>query len=279
MKLRSLFYISVLLVISVATNCFALEIPKSAGGDERIKKVVYNKNEVVRVNAFVGIGTQIVFAEDEEVKDYGSGFSEGWIFEKRGNSLYLKPRMEGSDTNLFVVTNKRPYSFELVLHKDWKKRKGQNIPYDARMAFRIEFQYPDDDADMSKMLADRKEIRERLNKKNLARNWNYTMHINKNSREIAPTMAYDDGRFTYLKFPNNREVPAIFLVFDDKSESLVNSHVIEDTIVVQRVAKEFVLRLGDAVVGLYNESYDPDGIPPKNGMAVEGLQRVIKGAE
>jgi len=68
-------------------------------------------------------------------------------------------------------------------------------------------------------------------------------------------------------------------VFDAKSESLVNSHVIEDTIVVQRVAKEFVLRLGDAVVGLYNESYDPDGIPPKNGMAVEGLQRVIKGAE
>jgi len=45
------------------------------------------------------------------------------------------------------------------------------------------------------------------------------------------------------------------------------------------VAKEFILRLGDAVVGLYNESYDPDGIPPKNGMAVEGLQRVIKGAE
>jgi type IV secretion system protein VirB9 len=79
MELRSLFYIPVFLVLSVASTCFALEIPKSAGGDERIKKVVYNKNEVVRVNAFVGIGTQIVFAEDEEVKDYGSGFSDGYL--------------------------------------------------------------------------------------------------------------------------------------------------------------------------------------------------------
>lgn len=270
---------SLLLIIAIifSTAAFALDIPTGSRLDGRIKHVIYKKNDVVRIDAFVGIGTQIILGEDEEITDYASGFSEGWDFVKRGNTFYLKPKSLNADTNLHIVTNKRPYAFELRLNKDWmQKGKGRNLPYDPKMAFRIEFVYPGDDAKkLSKDLAER-EIRNRLNAANMPRNWNYTMHVGEASREIAPTMAYDDGRFTYLKFPNNREIPAMFLVSADKSESLVNTHVIDDTVVIQRVGKEFVMRLGNAVIGLYNESYDPDGLPPENGMTAKGLKRVIK---
>ena len=273
--LKALLYAVV--IASVSLPAFALDIPTGSRLDGRIKHVIYKKNDVVRIDAFVGIGTQIVFAEDEEITDYASGFSEGWEFVKRGNTFYLKPKSRNADTNLHIVTTKRPYAFELRLNKDWmEKGKGRNLPYDPKMAFRIEFVYPTDDASkLSKDLAE-KEIRARLDAQNMPRNWNYTMHVNTGSREIAPTMAYDDGRFTYLKFPNNREIPAMFLVASDKSESLVNTHVIDDTVVIQRVGKEFVMRLGNQVVGLYNESWDPDGVPPENGMTATGLKRVIK---
>ena len=108
------------------------------------------------------------------------------------------------------------------------------------------------------------------------------MQIGDASENIAPTMAYDDGRFVYLKFPNNRDFPSAFLVAADKTESLVNSHIdpaVPDTLVLQRVSKEMVLRLGNAVVGIYNDSFDPDGVPANQGTTVPGVKRVIKAGE
>lgn len=273
--LRSLVFA---ILVTLSTGAFALDIPMGSRYDGRVKHVVYHEDEVVRINAFVGLATQIVFSPEEQIKDYASGFSDGWDFVNRGNIFYLKPKAENADTNLHIVTDKRHYLFELRLNKDWMKKnaKNPNLPYDPTMTFRLAFIYPGEKAGKLAQQQVEEEIKARLRAKDIPRNWNYTMHVGPDSREIAPTMAYDDGRFTYLKFPNNREIPAMFLVSDDKSESLINTHVIEDTVVIQRVGKEFVVRLGNAVAGLYNESYDPDGIPPDNGLTEKGLKRVIK---
>jgi type IV secretory pathway VirB9-like protein len=99
----------------------------------------------------------------------------------------------------------------------------------------------------------------------------------KRSRAIAPALAYDDGNFTYLKFPANRDFPAVFLVAPDGSESLVNTHVEGDVLVVHRVTQKLVLRHGRLVVGVFNEAFDPDGRPPVKGTTVPGVTREIKG--
>jgi type IV secretion system protein VirB9 len=49
-----------------------------------------------------------------------------------------------------------------------------------------------------------------------------------------------------------------------------------DTIVVHEVAKRFVLRLGDEVVGIWNDAYDMDGVPPSDGTTVYGVRRVLR---
>ena len=155
-------------------------------------------------------------------------------------------------------------------------------PSNQRISYRVEFKYPADEQAAAKALADKHRAQAKLDVKTEPRNWNYSMQIGDASANIAPTMAYDDGRFTYLKFPNNRDFPSAFLVAADKTESLVNSHIdpaVPDTLVLQRVSREMVLRLGNAVVGIYNDSFDPDGIPAEQGTTVPGVKRVIKSGE
>ncbi len=170
--------------------------------NERVTRAVYKDNEVYRINAYPGIGVHIIFAADEEVIDFGSGFSKAWEFKVgRGkNTFYLKPKMEGSDTNLFIQTNKHAYSFELVLFRDWKKsqKDRRKFPYDPQMVFRIEFTYPEDEAARTAKYLEDKKRQSRLDAipAPYVRNSKYTMQVGENSREIVPTLAFDDGRFT-----------------------------------------------------------------------------------
>ena len=89
-------------------------------------------------------------------------------------------------------------------------------------------------------------------------------------------LIFDDGRFTYMRFPNNREVPAVFHVLGDGSETLVNARMEGDLLVVDRVSRRLMLRAGSAVVGVWNEAFDPDGVPPELGTTVSGVQRELK---
>lgn len=253
------------------------------GKDPRIRHIVYNPDAVVRIDAYPGIATHIVFAKGEQVVDHGTGFTKAWELVPNGQSgsgnYYLKPKAAAGDTNLFISTNKRDYSFDLILHKDWRNKLTDNLPVVRNMTYRVVFSYPQDEAARLKKLAEEKNMKSKLSSEPKPRNWNYTMHVNNKSEEISPKMAYDDGRFTYLRFPNNREIPTIYQVAEDESESIVNHHVIDDMVVMQRVGRQFILRLGSMTVGLFNESYDPEGLAPQHGMTVDGLQRVIKGGE
>ncbi len=281
--------IAIFVSICVVVAAQAAEMPQGSSFDNRIQYVNYNPGDVVVVRALPGLGVRIVFAPDEQIVDVASGFTQGWEFNDRSNILYVKPKSIKSgngqdaavmppvagkwDTNLMVKTNLRLYDFDLKLMPGGGN--SGRVPQNQRVAYRVEFKYPSDEATQAKEAYDRAKAQARLDQKPAPRNWSYSMQVGENSEGIAPTMAYDDGRFTYLKFPNNRDFPAIFIVAGDKTESLVNSHVDKDILVVHRVVREFVLRLGTAVVGVYNDNYDADGIPADQGTTVPGVQRVI----
>jgi type IV secretion system protein VirB9 len=119
-------------------------------------------------------------------------------------------------------------------------------------------------------------VAERLQAKPQVMNTQYSIAEGAGSQDIVPTLVYDDGRFTYLRFPGNREVPAVFHVLGDGSETLVNARMEDDLLVVDRVSRKLMLRAGSAVVGLWNEAFDLDGRPPGDGTTVPGVQRVLK---
>jgi len=270
-------------------NAFAVDVPVSSRYDNRIQYVNYNAGDVVLVRALTGMGTRIVFGDDEEIIDIASGFTQGWEFSDRRNILYIKPKsvQQGEnlylapqsgqwDTNLMVTTNRHMYDFDLKLMPG-SNQNGSSALH--RVAYRVQFRYPDQEREQKRIKDQAQITQAKLDAAPAPLNWNYSMQVGKNSDGIAPTMAYDDGRFTYLRFPNNRDFPAVFLVAADKSESIVNSHIDPakpDVLVVHRVSPALILRLGNAVVGLYNESYDTDGLPPAHGTTVPDVQRIIK---
>jgi len=76
-------------------------------------------------------------------------------------------------------------------------------------------------------------------------------------------------------------MPAVYVVGDDGSEQIVNRTIdpnSPDTIIIQRLARKFVFRMGKAVGCLVNKAYDPKGITDFNGTVAPGVERVIKGA-
>ena len=119
-------------------------------------------------------------------------------------------------------------------------------------------------------------VAERLKASPQLLNAEYSIAEGSASADIVPTLIFDDGRFTYLRFPGNREVPAVFHVLGDGSETLVNARMEDDLLVVDRVSRKLMLRAGSAVVGLWNEAFDLDGRPPGDGTTVPGVQRVLK---
>jgi len=275
------FCLYAIMILVFCGKALAIETPKGSKFDGRIQNVVYNPGDVVVIHAVPGRGARIVFSSNETILDIASGFTDGWEFADRRNVLYIKPKsLKATDgqsaslspepgkwnTNLMVATTARLYDFDLRLISALTRKTS----------YRVEFKYPDEDAAKAKLEEGKKKAQARLDAKAAPRNWNYTMQIGENSSGIAPAMAYDDGRFTYLKFPNNRDFPTAFLVSEDKTESIINSHVEDnDILVLHRVSPEFVLRLGNAVVGIYNERFDINGVPPKDGTTVPGVQRIV----
>ena len=240
--------------------------------DSRVRQIVYAPDAVVRVQAQRGFATHLALDPQEQIQVVAPGDRDGWqVVANRGDhDVYLKPQLAAHDSNLEIRTNKRSYSFDLVvLPLRAKFSNGEEM-------YRVTFVYPDEVKAKAHAETDAEIVAQRLGRSPVVRNTRYSMQVIPHSDDIAPTAAWDDGRFTYIRIPNNRRIPAIFRVADGGTESVVDRHMEDDTIVVHEVAKRFVLRLGDEVVGVWNDAYDMDGIPPHDGTTVIGVKRVLR---
>ena len=262
----SLIFSSLLLMTGIA---HALDIPAGSSYDYRIKRTAYNPDDVGMVHSQVGAATHIKFGKGEVIKDMAMGNSKAWEIIDRENSIYLKPKLEkGANTNLMVVTDKRSYAFDLKL-----------VPKNAKVAYRVEFTYPSEDAKAAEKRFSDNFIERSFNLNPSIVNSNYTMQLGKNSDSIKPVMAYDDSRFTYIKFERNKDMPVIYKVEDDKSETLINHHVKENYYVLHGVYKQLSIRAGKSIVGIWNESYSGGGKAAETGTISADVERVISRGE
>jgi type IV secretion system protein VirB9 len=270
--------------VVLATSAGAVEVPVPSKKDSRLREVMYSPDQVYRVNIILGVGTRILLAKDEKIKSAAPGFGADckdeamdWciVADVGANEIYVKAKSKAKEpNNLEVTTDKRVYSFDFVLDKNFKR--------DVDGMFRVTFLYPEEAKKVDKEAAAAAVVQERLEAKNKPRNWSYAKEALPGSDGIDPMMAYDDGRFTYFKFKSNQEMPDVKAVDEAGAESQVDSHVegeAKDTLVVHRVAKRFVLRLGKQVVGIWNDGYGNPGVATPDGVTVEGLKRVMRGQQ
>jgi len=251
--------------------------------DPRVRVVDYNAMNVVKLSTFYGVSTHVQFADGEVIKNVAVGDDQAWKVVPKENHLFIKPQATNADTNVTVVTDKRTYQFALVVQP--RPVKDSTAWSDPNLIFSLTFHYPDDEAAKLAANAKKETLKARLGEvktklsdaKKEGQNLDYWVA---GSEEISPTAARDDGRFIYLKFSNNRDMPAVYTVDAAGNESLVNTNVDGNTIVVQRLAYKLKLRKGNSVASVINKSFDLNGgVDNVTGTLANDVERVIKGAQ
>jgi type IV secretion system protein VirB9 len=223
--------------------------PKEGPQDPRIRTVVYSPRDVVRIEVHYGYHTAIELAEDERIQTLTMGDSESWEAVKDGSErrIFLKPREEGANTNMIVVTDRRTYTFALV-----GRSSKQPVAKDPSMTWNVRFEYPGEApklVDRPVALPTGTTVKVGLDPTKMNFAYRYA-----GSRKLVPTLLFDDGTSTYFRFENMKDLPGIFVVDPDKKEAIANYRVEGPYVVVQRVAKQFSLRIGGDLACIFNES-------------------------
>lgn len=263
--------------VLVGGPAHALQTPTAGSRDPRVRTVTYDGANVVKVNGVIRASTQLVFSEDEEIAHVAIGDAVSWEVAPAGSILFLKPRERHPPTNLQVVTTrrdgrKRSYQFELSVHE---------ASLDASY-FVVRFAYPEDEAERRRLEAaagrDHRENGRVDEALQLAaahgpRNWRYTAQ---GAPALEPDSVFDDGRQTTFRFAGNREIPAIFIVNADGSESLVPKDVRGELVVAHALGRAFRLRQGTQVLCIFNEAFDPVGVVAASGTTAPSVVRTTR---
>ena len=284
-----------LLLLAVCTAHAAVGAADAA--DPRLREIVYDAKSVVTVPVKRGVVTLVVLDDGETITEVAAGLGgdcakveSAWcvVAQPGGRNLFVKPKSSaGAANTVAVVTDQRTHSFRFVVLVDGDPkppvyRLVVKAPARSVAASRVALREGAAPQALAALTAvpppasPQQVVAERLQAKPEVVNTSYSIAQGKASDDIVPTLVFDDGRFTYLRFPGNREVPAVFHVLGDGSETLVNTRMEDDLLVVDRVSRRLVLRAGSAVVGVWNEAFDLNGLPPSDGTTVQGIQRTLK---
>jgi type IV secretion system protein VirB9 len=191
--------------------------------DTRVRTIPYHPDELVPLQVAVGYQLMIEFAADEQIESVAVGDSGAWQVapSRSGDRVFVKPLQNGLSTNLTVVTSARTYTFEL------SPLGGPS----ADMAYVVRFSYPAADATAEAEPAGAMAGRYRVS----------------GARALRPSRISDDGIHTYIEWPADRALPAVYALDAHGQESLVNGMMRDDLFVIDAVVPRLVFRIDSEV--------------------------------
>jgi type IV secretion system protein VirB9 len=150
--------------------------------------------------------------------------------------VYLKPTRPGLETNLAINTDRHSYMLEL--HS-----------YDETYMAVVTWRFPQEEraklqAEAAALTAQERDSSPVVGLNSL--NFNYAIQVIKGKPVWTPVQVFDDGRKTFVRFPQTmlvREAPALF-VLRDKETQLVNYRMKNDFYVIDRLIDSAELRVG-----------------------------------
>jgi type IV secretion system protein VirB9 len=210
---------------------------QSAPADSRIRLIPYGENSIISLRGHLGYQMLIEFDQAERIENVAIGDSLAWQVtpNRAATMLFLKPVISGAATNMTVVTTLRIYSFEL-------RAQQATSPSDPNIIYVVRFSYPDaraPEAETPHPLAPQ------------VRNSSYSLH----GDGFRAVRVFDDGAMTYFQFPENAETPAIFAIGENGEEELVNTQTRAPYVVVDQLARAFVLRSGRHQLRVSNDGF------------------------
>ena len=248
---------SILVVASVRAET----VPNPGLLDPRIREARYNADEVYRVLGFVGYQTDLQFDAGETFVGLAAGDLKGISFVAQDNHLFLKPKAAKVGTNLTVLTNRRTYQLEY-------SASGERPDATQEVIYALRFTYPPEP------VKDSAERSVRPLESHRPRNIDYWYCGNP---ALKPAAASDDGVHTRLTFAAHAEQPAVFVLNDDGSESLLNFSMDEGDVILHRIAKRLIVRRGALTGCIVNKGFVGGGEALKSHTVSEEVVRDTQG--
>ncbi|WP_404336919.1 TrbG/VirB9 family P-type conjugative transfer protein [Sphingomonas sp. MMS12-HWE2-04] len=191
--------------------------PGQGAAETHFRTIEYEPDQVVRLQAALGYQLMVELAPDERIETVAVGDTTTWqvTANKRGDRLFVKPLQAGAVTNMTVATDVRLYSFELV------PLAGPQ----PDMAYAVRFRYH---PPASNAPAD------------VEPSGRYKLAGN---AALRPSGMHDDGVHTYIEWPADRALPAIYAIDDNGKEALVNGMMRDGRMVIDSVQQRLVFRI------------------------------------
>lgn len=253
--------ILLLALMSLSVEATAETLPSPGLLDSRIRTAPYSADQVYRLKAFVGYQTDLEFEPGETFLGLGAGDIESLSFVAEDNHLFLKPKAAKVGTNLTILTSRRTYQLDysaIAAPPD----ATQDVIYVLRFTYRS----AKEDTDASARALEASPER--------PRNIDYWYC---GSPSIMPVAASDDGVHTRLTFAAKAEQPAIFILNEDGSESLLNFSMDEGDVILHRLARRLILRRGHLTGCVVNKGYTGSGERLKSHTVAEDVERTTRG--
>lgn len=277
------------LLACLAAPLHAEDNPVAGKKDPRMRSIVYDPTQVVRLSTGVGATLVITFSADERVTAVAVTDSKDLAVNPRDNFLFVKSHTALPPQPVVVLTagpaGTRRYVFEVET-----VAMGALTADKSDLYYSVEFTYPSDEA-AAHAKAEKKRVAEKQEhaaEKALTRartsmddplngtlNYHY---VAQGDQSLLPLEVFDNGFSTTFRFPGNTRVPAIFKLNPDGKEATANYSVKGDYLSVGAVAGGWRLRDGDTVLCIWNRAYDKIGNSPETGTTSPDVKRVTKEA-
>lgn len=257
--------------------------------DARIKTLIYSPTEVFKLKFHYNYQSYIEFPKHEKIEIISLGDHYAWDIKQVGTRLFIKPQQSGMLTNMTIITNKRPYHFEIE-----SSTKALDIT-DAELVYVARFYYPETSYDFMQTVRIKKPLEEydirpvndeqdkkpivpvippvtgdkntqsvvpktagkRIKLPNMKNNntdiYNYAYSMVGPEAPIAPIKIYDDGINTYFEFATNI-LPDIYYINKNGSEIPAKYSVDNKIVTVNNTAWQFSLRDNKNIICVFNEA-------------------------
>jgi len=256
-----------LLIVALlhASQTLAETIPTRGVADARIRTAAYDANEVYRIQGYVGYEIDLQFEQGESFVGIGAGDIDALSFVSQDNHLFIKPKAARINTNLTVLTTRRPYQFA------YTASPLRTDATDPEIIFAVHFSYSRSNEDI---IADGVNRLFQQSGSERTRNVDYWYC---GSPTIQPAAASDDGVHTRLRFAAKAEQPAIFVQNDDGSESLLNFSMEAGDVVIHRVVRQLIVRRGRLAGKIFNKAFTGSGERLESGTVSSNVERIGEG--
>jgi P-type conjugative transfer protein VirB9 len=193
-----------------------------------------------------GFHTHIDLPKNEHIQLITLGNLADWEIENKENKIFLQTHSKNAKTNMTIITSKRTYEFELIA----RPHTNEN---DYELAYAIKFFYPEESNYLGNMNYNHDRKNNVMNINDIIRGKINTNYVFYGKSELSPIVAFNDSRFTYIKFKDGM-IPKVKLYDKDNKKLKANIFLYNNYLIIDKILLKIKFIMKNDCVVLINKN-------------------------